>query len=193
MAGSYPALVISGFKTIDILRGGNQTTGKHTARKGLVVLQFLVTVFLISTTLIMKQQMQFLQDKDLGYDYEAVISTRLSADPNLQRTSERINSGFANGELLKAKLEKYPEITKIAMGSHMFGTSGWINLAFNDDKNTFRRFRMLVVDAEYLNAFEIKMKEGRSFEIDNGLDLRQSVILNETAANYFGLENPNWL
>ncbi len=190
MAGSYPALVISGFKTINILRGGNQSTGKLTARKGLVVLQFLVTVFLISTALIMKQQMQFLQNKDLGYDYKAVISTRLNADPSLQRTSERINSGFANGELLKAKLEKYPEITKIAMGSHMFGTSGWINLAFNDDKDNFRRFRMLVVDAPYLEAFEIKMKEGRSFEIDNGLDQRQSVILNETAANYFGLENP---
>lgn len=190
VAGSYPALVISGFKTIDILRGGNQSTGKLAARKGLVIFQFLITVFLISTTLIMKQQVEFLQNKDLGYDYKAVISTRLRADPILQRTSERIISGFENGELLKAKLEKYPEITKIAMGSHMFGTSGWINLAFNDDKGDFRRFRMLVVDAAYMDAFGIKMKEGRSFEIDNGLDQRQSVILNETAANYFGLDNP---
>jgi len=190
VAGAYPALVISGFKTINILRGGNQSTGKLAARKGLVIFQFLITVFLISTTLIMKQQVQFLQNKDLGYDYKAVISTRLRADPTLQRTSERIISGFENGELLKAKLEKYPEITKIAMGSHMFGTSGWINLAFNDDDNVFRRFRMLIVDAAYMDAFGIKMKEGRSFELDNGLDQRQSVILNETAARYFGLENP---
>ncbi|MEQ9404892.1 MAG: ABC transporter permease [Cyclobacteriaceae bacterium] len=190
VAGSYPALVISGFKTINILRGGSQSTGKLTARKGLVVLQFLVTVFLISTTLIMKQQVNYLQDKDLGYDYKAVISANLMADPALGRTSERINSGFANGELLKSRLEKYPEITKIAMGSHMFGTSGWANLAYNDDKDIFRRFRLLVVDAAYLDAFGIKMKEGRPFEFENGLDQRQSVILNETAARYFGLDDP---
>ncbi|MEP1095948.1 MAG: ABC transporter permease [Cyclobacteriaceae bacterium] len=190
LAGAYPALVISGFKTINILRGSNQSSGKLAARKGLVIFQFLITVFLISTTLIMKQQVEFLQNKDLGYDYKAVISTRLSADPSLQRISERITSGFENGELLKAKLKKYPEITKIAMGSHMFGTSGWINMAFNDDRGDFRRFRMLVVDAAYMDAFGIKMKEGRSFEPDNGLDQRQSVIMNETAVRYFDLENP---
>lgn len=190
MAGAYPALVISGFKITNILRGGSQGTAKLTTRKGLVILQFLVTVFLISTTLIMKEQVNFLQSKDLGYDYQAVISTRLMGDPSLGRTSERIKSGFANGELLKARLEQYPEISKIAMGSHMFGTSGWANLAYTDDEGIFRRFRLLVVDPAYIEAFGIEMKDGRSFEFENGLDQRQSVVLNETALRYFGLTNP---
>ncbi len=189
-AGSYPAFVISGFQMITILRGGNQSTGKQTARKGLVVLQFLVTVFLISTTLVMRQQVTYLQNKDLGFDYEAVVAAQLNADPSAQRLSELISTGIDNGNLLKARLEQYPEISKIAMGSHVFGTSGWANVAYNDDQDIFRRFRLLVADANYLDAFGIKIKEGRGFEEGNGLDLRQSVILNETAVRYFGFENP---
>lgn len=189
LAGTYPSFVLSGLKSISILRGGNQSPGKLTIRRGLVVLQFLITVFLISTTLIMKQQVSFLKNKDLGYDYKAVVSTQLNAAPTATRLTELISTGMENGNLLKARLETYPEISKIAMGSHVFGTSGWANVSYTDDENIFRRFRLLVVDPYYIEAFNIKMKEGRSFEPESGLDRRQSVILNETAARYFGLES----
>ena len=189
-AGIYPAFVVSGFKTISILRGSDQSTGKQTARKGLVILQFMITVFLITTTLIMKQQVSFLQSKDLGHSYDAMISARLNADPGARRLSERISSGMENGKLLKAKLEAYPEISDIAMGSHVFGTSGWAHLAFPDNQDIFRWFRLLVVDPYYLDAFDIKIKAGRGFEPENGFDLRQGVILNEKAVEYFGIENP---
>ncbi|MEP1033014.1 ABC transporter permease [Ekhidna sp.] len=190
IAGSYPALILSGFKTINILRGGNQSTGNLTTRKGMVVLQFLITVFLITTTLIMRKQLQYLQDKDLGFNYKAVVSTNLQADPSAQRLSEIISTGMENGELLKARLEKYPEISNVAMGTHVFGTSGWANLAYTDDNGIFRWFRMLAVDANYIEAFGINIIEGRAFEAENGLDQRQSIILNETAVKHFNLENP---
>ena len=190
LAGGYPALILSGFKTITILRGGSQSSGKLTARKGMVVFQFLITVFLITTTLLMRQQVQYLQEKDLGFDYEAVISTQLTSDPNAQRLSETIGSGLENGELLKARLESYPTISDVAMGTHVFGTSGWANLAYTDDKGVFRWFRFLCVDANYLDAFDIKIVDGRGFEEGNGLDQRQSVILNEAAVAHFGLKNP---
>jgi putative ABC transport system permease protein len=95
-----------------------------------------------------------------------------------------------NGKLLKARLETYPEISNVAMGTHVFGTSGWANLAYTDDKGVFRWFRMLAVDDAYLDAFGINIIEGRGFEKGNGLDQRQSVILNEAAVKHFGLENP---
>lgn len=190
VAGSYPALIISGFTIISILKGGNQSTGKLSAKKGLVVFQFLVTIFLISTTLIMKQQINYLQNKDLGYNYNAVISAQLIPDPSADRMSKVINSGFSNGQLLKSRLENYPKISNIAMGTHIFGTNGWTQFAYTDDKGIFRRFRFLTVDTEYLEAFDIKMKEGRNFEVGNSLDQRQSIILNEAAVKYFGLENP---
>lgn len=190
LAGVYPALILSGFKTIRILRGGNQSTGNLTTRKGMVVLQFLITVFLITTTLIMRKQLQYLQDKDLGFNYKAVVSTALHADPSAQRLSQIISSGMENGELLKARLEAHPEISNVAMGTHVFGSSGWANLAYTDDNGIFRWFRMLAVDANYLDAFGIKIIEGRGFEVGNGLDQRQSVILNEAAVKHFNLENP---
>lgn len=190
VAGSYPALILSGNKIVNILRGGNQSSGKLTARKGMVVLQFLITVFLITTTLIMRKQVQYLQNKDLGIDYKAVISTQLSEDPSAQGLSQAISMGMENGELLKARLETYPEISNVAMGTHVFGSSGWAHLAYTDDKGIFRWFRMLAVDDSYLDAFGINIVEGRGFEKGNGLDQRQSVILNEAAVKHFNLENP---
>ncbi|WP_370086361.1 ABC transporter permease [Ekhidna sp.] len=190
IAGSYPALVLSGFKTINILRGGNQSPGKMTTRKGMVVFQFLITVFLITTTLIMRKQIEYLQNKDLGIKYDAVISTQMRASPSAQRLSERITSGFDNGQLLKSRLEKYPEISDVAMGSHVFGTSGWAHLAYSDDKGVFRWFRLLCVDANYFKTFGIDMLQGRGFEEGNGLDMRQSVVLNKSAVEHFGLKNP---
>ncbi|WP_420582979.1 ABC transporter permease [Reichenbachiella sp.] len=190
LAGTYPALIITAFKTINIINGSNQTTGKLTARKGLVILQFLVTVFLISTVLIMRQQIDFLMDKDLGYDYKAVISSELPIDPNGRGIRDALQSGLDNGELLKAKLEKHPKISKIAIGNHLFGSNGWTHVAFNDDNDDFKWFRLLVVNAEYLSAFNIEPVQGRNFEVGNGLDKRQSVIINQSAAKYLGLENP---
>lgn len=190
LAGVYPALVLSGFKAISILKGDTKSGGKLMARKGMVVLQFLITVFLITTTLVMRKQVDYLQTKDLGFNYETVVSTQLHASPSAGRLSELVSTGMEHGELLKARLEKYPEIRGIAMGTHVFGTSGWAHLAYTDDQDVFRWFRFLCVDANYLDAFEIKIIEGRGFEKDNGLDQRQGVIINEAAIAHFGLKNP---
>ncbi|MEM7297488.1 MAG: FtsX-like permease family protein, partial [Bacteroidota bacterium] len=189
VSGIYPSLILSGFQTIKILQG-NLKLGGLNVRKGLVVFQFLITVFLISTTLIIQKQVKYLQTKDLGIDYEAVISTQLFPDPSAQRISQVISTGLENGELLKARLEKYPEISKIAMGTHVFGTSGWANLAYTDDNDIFRWFRMVAIDANYLNAFGINVIDGRGFVEGNGLDQRQSILLNENAVTHFGLEDP---
>jgi len=189
-AGVYPALVLSGYQIIAILRGGNSGAGRQSARKGILVFQFLLTVFLLSTTLIMRKQVSYLQNKDLGYNYKAVASVIMHPSPTAQRMIERVNSGMENGTLLKAALEKYPEIKNIGMGSHVFGTDGWAQLAFTDDGGAFRRFNYLKVDPEYFNTFDIKMVEGRAFEKENGLDERQSVIINQAAAQYFGFQNP---
>ncbi len=190
VAGLYPALVTAKFKTIDILRATGQSSGKLWVRKALMVAQFLITVFLISTSLIMRDQLNFLTSKDLGFNYEAKIATRLQAAPDANRLSQLVATGMENGKILKSRLEQYPEISEIGMGSHMFGTSGWANVAYTDHKDVFRRFRFLVVDAYYLPAFGIEMVEGRAFEPGNGLDERQSVILNGKAVELFGLEDP---
>ena len=72
----------------------------------------------------------------------------------------------------------------------MFGNTGWANLAYTDDVETFRRFRLLAVDPYYLKTFNIRVKEGRTFDPNSGLDERQSIILNQAAVDYFGILDP---
>jgi len=119
-----------------------------------------------------------------------VISANLYASPDARRIVELTESAMENGEILKAKLAKYPEITQMGMGSHVFGTNGWAHYGFNDKEGNFKRFRLLVADPGYLSLFGIKVKEGRLFEPGNTLDERQGVLLNPAAVDLLGLENP---
>lgn len=189
-AGAYPALIASAFRTISILSGRSQAASGSMIRKSLLVVQLLIATFLISTVLIMRDQLNFLLNKNLGYDYSTVVSARLPVDPESRGVVNTISSGIRNGELLRSKLEQHPEISKVAMGSHLFGSNGWANMAFTDTKGDFKWFRLLVANPEYLNAFNIPIVEGRGFETGNGLDERQSILLNQTAVKYLGLKDP---
>ncbi len=190
LAGIYPALVAARSEVVQALHATTQSSGKLLVRKALMIIQFAVTVFLISSTLIMRDQIQFLLRKDLGYDYSTKVSTRLVYDPASRGLGELISSGMQNGEMLKSKLEQYPQISGISMGTHMFGTPGWAGLAYTDENDVFRRFNMLVTDAHFLGTFDIQVIEGRDFQPGNGLDERQSVIINEAAAELFDLDEP---
>ena len=188
-SGIYPAFVLSKLKIVSILRGSNLSNKNH-FRKGMVVFQFFVTVFLISSTMIMNKQLDFMHSKDLGYQYEAVASIPLYPDPSSESLSEYVESAMLKGNLLREKLMQYPSISDIGMGTHVFGTPGWGNMAFTDDTETFRRFRLLAVDPYYLNTFKIHVKLGRGFEPGSSVDKKEGIILNQAAVDYFGLVNP---
>ncbi|MEQ9049386.1 MAG: ABC transporter permease [Marinoscillum sp.] len=190
LAGIYPAVILTSTKVMTIMRSASGSRGKHWVRKVMVTFQFVITVLLISSALIMQKQIRFLQDKDLGYQYEAFVSVPMFSSAESGRMAERIASARANAELLKTSIEAHPQVSNVTMASHTFGTPGWAELSFTDDKGIFRTFSMLAVDAAYLSAFDMKIVEGRDFEKGSGLDERQSILLNETAVDYFGLENP---
>ncbi|MEP0366704.1 MAG: ABC transporter permease [Cyclobacteriaceae bacterium] len=189
-AGIYPSLVLTSTRIMSILKPGSSQGGHHWVRKFLITAQFLITVMLISSTLIMKEQVTYLKNQDLGFSYDAVISVPMFGDPQARGLLEDVSSAERNYDLLKPRLEKYPQISDVTMASHSFGRNGWANLAFTDNEGTFRRFRLLGTDDNYLKAFDIKIVDGRDFQPDNGLDERQSILINETAAAYFGFENP---
>ena len=190
MSSIYPALIQSRFKAISVLHSGNQSSGKMKARKGMVVFQFVITVFMISTSLLVRKQVNYLQNMDIGVKYDAVISTQLHARPDARRISELTGTAMENGEILKSGLEKYPEVKNIGMGSHVFGSNGWAHYGFNDKEGNFKRFRLLVADSEYLELFDLQVKEGRLFEKGNSFDERQGVLLNPAAVELLNLKNP---
>ena len=189
--GAYPALVLSSLKLTNVLRGGQSSIGgKNVLRKSLLVFQLLLTVFLISSTLIMKKQLNYIQNEDLGFNREAMVSVVLYPDSGGQGLGDNFTSGFKNGQLLKTKLETNPDVSDVAMGSHIFGSDGWMQLGFNDNNDAFKQFNLLVVDPYYISSFDIQMKEGRDFDPALDLDKRESIILNQAAVDYFGLTDP---
>ena len=190
LSGIYPSLILARFKLMKILRGSNLSGGKQMARKGMVTFQFLLTIFLISTTLIMKKQLNYLQSSELGYNYNAMVSVPLYAQPNARGLTAIISSAMENGEKLKTELSKKPNITDFGMGSHVFGSQGWAQMGFEADNGDYLEFDMLAADPYYLDAFKIEMAEGVGFNPDLEIHKTQGVILNETAVEYFGLENP---
>lgn len=189
LAGIYPALILTNTRIMQIMRAGNSAGGRHWVRKTLVTFQFVITVLLISSTLIMHRQLNYLQSKDLGYTYDAYISVPMFADQGPSSYFERVSSAQQNADILKARLEKRPEISGITEASHVFGTQGWAHLAFTDESGAFRWFTLLSVDAEFLRAFDIDVVQGRDFEKGNVLDKRQSIVINQAAVDFFGFEN----
>ncbi|MEM7109650.1 MAG: ABC transporter permease, partial [Bacteroidota bacterium] len=189
-SGIYPAIVLSRQKAANIFRGSGSTKGKHYIRKGMVVFQFLVTVFLISSTLIMRKQLHYMQNKDKGVEYNATVSVPLYRDPAARSLADAVSTAMEKGELLKEKLSLYPEVSDLSMGSHVFGNPGWAKLSYSDQTETFRAFRILAIDAHYLNTFGIEVKKGTNFDPDSELDKKQSIILNQAAVELFGLDDP---
>ncbi|MFY0592100.1 ABC transporter permease [Roseivirga sp.] len=189
--GVYPAFVLSKLKLISVLRGNSHgTSGGNWLRKSLVVFQLLLTVFLISGTLIMRKQMSFLQQADLGHDREAVVAVDLYGKTGDNSTIERIRSGFENAELLKAELQQNPLISDLGAGNHIFGNSGWTRVGFDDNQGQFKQFSMLITDPFYLSSFNIKIKEGRDFDPSLEIDKREGLIMNQAAVDYLGLDDP---
>ncbi len=190
LSGIYPALILSRFNVASVLRSGAVRGGGRWVRKAAITFQFLLTVFLISSTLIMRKQLKYLQSYDLGYSYDAMISVPLYSDSHSGKVSEEIATAFKNADMLKNELSKNTDLTNFGSGSHVFGSEGWVRLGFDSNTGNYMQFQFLIVDPYYLDAFAIDLVDGVKFDPALDIHKSQGVILNETAVAYFGLENP---
>lgn len=190
IAGSYPAFFLSGIKPVTILKGG--TVGgnsNQSLRKALVGIQLVLSIFLISSTLVMRNQLDYLQNKDLGFDKEqmAVVQLNVSRIPRGGgRMAERVAKGFEIAEQFKSELTGLAGLRGVCAASHDFANGAWVNVGFTDDDGTYRTFNMNVIDDAYIPVMKINMAQGRNFSNDNPSDKRRSVIVNEAFAKLCG-------
>lgn len=192
-SGIYPALVISGFSPINALKDmvNRLGTGKHLVLRSLVGAQFVLSIGLIVCTFIMQGQMRFLQQKNLGYDKEQMLVLPYSATPTMEKGFVDIyEEGLQKAELLQQELRDNSNVLGLATSTHTFGTPGWMQLGYTDPASQkFRQFFFNAVDYNYIPTLGVELVDGRNFSEAIGTDATSAVIMNETMAQLYGLEN----
>ncbi len=182
IAGSYPAFYLSTIMPKQNLLKTNHKSGTKNIKlkNALVVFQFTISVFFISCTFLVSNQIQFLQSKDLGMKKENIIKLT---------TIGKLNEKAVE---LKQELLKNPGIENISVSNNdltSWNTSGPLEWD-GRDKSQLIEIGYNWVDDDFLETFKLKMKEGRFFSKNFTSDQSASFILNEKAVSYLGLKNP---
>ncbi|UCE43114.1 MAG: ABC transporter permease [Candidatus Aminicenantes bacterium] len=180
-SGSYPAFLLSSFQPAKIFRGRSRMSAKGShLRKVLVVSQFALTVAILTAVLVTAKQLNFLQNKDLGYDKTNLMAVRMKRTMVRQR------------EILKQKLLANPNILSASATANLPTTiqSGSVVEEW-EGKSTDAKihFKLLWVDTDYLETFGIELTEGRFFSKEHAAD-QSGFVLNRAAVKAMGLENP---
>jgi putative ABC transport system permease protein len=182
IAGIYPAIVLSAFAPVKVLKGRLQSgVGIGLFRKGLIAGQFVASIIMIIGTLVIGQQLNFLRNKNLGYDKEHIV---------IIPTNKSRAEGISLEEKLKTELSKNPQVISSAISLFSFSEPGWINLGYEDDKKVYRNFRMNAIDADFVKTMNLEIIAGRSFLADNPADITNSMIVNEALVKEYGWTEP---
>jgi len=190
VAGVYPALVLSSFGPIKSLRDtvSSSGSGKHSILRFLVGAQYVLSVGLIICTLVMQNQMRFLQNKNMGYNQEHIVT--LNYDVSGQRLSEMWADASQVLERMRQQLQGNRDIKEIAMSSHLIGTPGWSRVGFTEQSSDrFRKFNQTQISPNYLDMMDISLVDGRNFHQDVGTDSK-SAIINKAMADEWQMEDP---
>lgn len=168
VAGSYPALFLSNFKPVAVLKGRFTSRFQTGFTKPLVVLQFALSGFLIISSVIMYRQMKFVTTKDLGYNQEQVIviPTQTGWNPEADKAVERF----------RARAQSEPSILSVSgtTGSFSQGYSRYGYKINGEQKSAY----VYGIDSEYLNTLNIQLVQGRNFDAAIPSD-SNALIVNE--------------
>lgn len=182
VSGLYPAIVMSGFMPISILKGRFQSSSKGTyLRKGLVTIQFVTSIILIIGTFLVYKQIQFIRNSPTGINMEQILVINGPAATDSTYSSQ-----------LKAfcqSLIQYPDIKRVTVstdvpGHHIRNTSGNVRLVGQDvDKGN--SYQAIMTDENFISAYGLSLIEGRNFS-GNLNDQWKKAIVNETAMKLLG-------
>tara|TARA_R110001599_G_scaffold68366_2_gene192572 strand:+ start:5342 stop:7735 length:2394 start_codon:yes stop_codon:yes gene_type:complete len=182
MGGCYPAFFLSSFQPAAVLKGGAGKSGSKLLRKSLVTIQFAISIFMLIGTLVIYSQMQFVRNKDLGFDKEQMmqINFRNSAD------AEKWN-------VFKNELVQNVNIGGTASSSSTPG-NGFPNqiLLTETEEGPMDNlgFGFYRVDYDFFSTLDIEVVEGRNFSLDYASDSSLAVMVNEATVRRMNWTNP---
>ena len=184
LAGFYPAMVLSFFKPVSVLKGSFKHSGTGSRlRKGLVIFQFAISSFLLIATLVVNKQLNFIQNKKLGYNREHVLAFVIDGDLR------------DNRDAFKNKLAAMPGVISTTFSSHLpvsIGSAHSIQTGPTDEE--WELIYFMYADEDMMDVTGMNLKAGVSLkdiqvpfdELDT-TGIKPSFILNETTARLF-----NW-
>jgi len=178
VAGIYPALMLANYKPVMVLKGKvHRGKNKNFLRKGLVVFQFAISIMLIAGTLIIYNQMEYIKNKNLGFDKDQVLVIQNIANLGQQQFT------FADD------LRNYKSIKNLSLSRGLPDFSLEANIyRKGDGSNEDQTLVTLRADYNFLDTYGIKLKEGRYFSNDYSTD-SVSILFNESAVKKLGYTN----
>ena len=176
-SGVYPAILISSFKPVSVLKGGKLSSGKNVGlRKGLVVTQFAISIFLIAASVLISAQTDFMNTKDLGFNKEATVLI------NLNNSDIRTNR-----ELFKDRLLENSNVLGVTGLSGEPGGFHDVTVLQVDGIENHSRLRTVFTDIDYLNVFELEVLHGRNFSSEITTDAGGTMLINERGLEELGV------
>ena len=183
LAGTYPSAFLSNFRPIQVLKGKLSTGSQNgTVRSALVIFQFTASIVLIISSLVVWRQMDYIQNKKLGFEKEQVLIVEDSY--TLQNQIQAF----------KSELKQLPEVSEVSVtnfvpvGGYGVNWSGaWpANSSAEESEVTLAKW---FVDHDYVATMGMSILEGRDFSLEIASD-SQAVLINKKAAQLLGFENP---
>lgn len=184
-AGAYPALALSGFKPVVILKGRFSSSSKGTwLRKGLVVFQFTISIILIVGTLVVYNQLNFMRNQPLGFDKDQMLTLDFGNDDGVIKSYETIKNEF----------KSIPNVLAVAISHGLPGVgSANAHSAFENRQGAMQpmNVNMYDVDYDFIPVYGMKIIAGRTFSSAFPSDSTKSVVINEATVKSLGYISPN--
>jgi putative ABC transport system permease protein len=185
LAGLYPALVLSGFKPVKVLKSAVVVDSKigriQWLRHGLIVVQFALSIFLIVCATIVYRQVSYLHNKDLGFNKEQIMFFQMRGD-----------NMFQNYQTFKNELQKAPGVKSASIGYGFPGdaTAGDRIIVPKNGEKKHHGVTQLMVDFDYIKTLDVKLVAGRAFSKEYKTDADHAYMINETAVKELGYGTP---
>lgn len=178
LAGSYPAIYLTSFRPAEVLKGRLRTGSRNSRmRNGMVVFQFIISISLIISSMMVYKQLTYLQSRDVGFQKENVVG--LMHTMNLGKSSEAF----------RQELLTYPDFVAASFSSRLPPNVDWGSTFHTETGSEHYPMSVLTVDHDFMKTLGLKVVDGRFFSRDFLTDTA-AVVINETAAKQFGFENP---